>query len=92
MQREMRLQAGFLEVGLPGHGAQRFYVLINTTKLLSKANVALHSCRQPVNACFPTFRPIANTGWCQAGVLGIVEGTVITFTCRILIFSEFFVF
>ena len=79
-------------MGLPGHGVQRFYVLMNTAKLLSKTDVALHNGRQPVNAYLPTFQPIANTGWCQSGVLGTVEGIVITLNCMILIFSELFVF
>ena len=79
-------------MGLPGHGVQRFYVLINTAKLLSKTDVALLNCRQPVNAYLPTSQSTANTGWCQSGALGTVEGRVITFTCMILVFSEFFCF
>lgn len=72
---------------------------LHAAKLLSKKDVAIHSCRQRVNACLSTFQPMANTGWYQSyivaslGVLGVVEGiAVVVSTSVILIFSVFVCF
>lgn len=66
LQRDEILRAGFLEVGLLGHGVQTFLILIDTAKLLFRKDVAVHSCRQHVNVCLSTFQPMADTGWCQS--------------------------
>lgn len=52
-----------------------------------------------MNACLPTFQPIANTGCCQSyifanlSVLGVIECRhIVVLICLILIYSEFFFF
>lgn len=52
-----------------------------------------------MNACLPTFQPLANTGCCQSyifanlSVLGVIEcRDIVVLICLILIYSEFFFF
>lgn len=101
LQREMTvLSIGWIpRSGIAGSRSVNIFNCNKSCQITSQKDVAIHSCRQCVNACLPTFQPIANTGCCQSyifanlSVLGVIEcGDIVVLICLILIYSEFFFF